>query len=273
MTTNNNFNVRVNNELITQFKAIAKKSNIKQVDLINEILTEYYNKRVFENDFLKFPNAFYFNVHDLLKYKKVKAITEPPENNIFNYFVCSGMPINCDIWSIKNNSYCYNDNLKQHKGILFNIFKINNKLAPCYLYFNYNNNELAINLYSVKEFKLLNVPNKEHLINEYTDLIATNNLMKNEFNINMDIMPEPEKTNINNYIDNWQTNKYYILKPFFIDKILNNTIQDLKANDKEILIHGSNKFTINDLEQFFNNNYEFHILEIEFIKYCKETIY
>ncbi len=272
---NENFNIKIDTELKKQFKDIANKSNKKQVTLINEILTDYFKTRQLNKDFLTFPKAFYFNVNELLINKEIQAKPEPPRTNIFNYFSCSGMPINCDNWSVKNNSYCFKNCLNYHKGFIFNVFKVNNNLLPCYLYFNYLNNQLAIKLYTVNEFKLINTPNRTELLKEYKEFKETFNILENEFNINLDLIPEPKETNINNYIDNWNIFNYYIFKPFFIDKVLNNTIQELKANKQDLFIYGSSRVFINELEQFFkyDNDSIYKLLELEFIKYCKETIY
>ena len=158
------FNIRVNKELKEQFNEIVKLSNIKNVDLINEILQEYYNKRVLTNDFLYFDKPFYFNVMDLFKNKQVKAINTPPEMNQFNYYIVNGMPINFNSWNKNYNSYCFNS-LNHHKGIILNQFNINGIIFICFLEFEYINGNLNIKLYTLKELYLISNSSNKEIIN------------------------------------------------------------------------------------------------------------
>ena len=268
------FNIRVNKELKEQFNEIVKLSNIKNVDLINEILQEYYNKRVFTNDFLYFDKPFYFNIMDLFENKQAKAIKTPPETNQFNYYIVNGMPINFNAWNKNYNSYCFNNDINHHKGIILNQFGIDGIIFICFLVFEYINGNLNIKLYTLKELYLMINPSNKEIINqleqEYNELINGYNKLDIQFITDV-IEPETKKP-----IENISNTNYNLFKPFYIEVLSNNLINELKANNQEILTIMGEPIPLNIIERIFKENNKLdtveNILKNTLIDYCKGII-
>lgn len=269
------FNIRVNKELKEQFNEIVKLSNIKNVDLINEILQEYYNKRVFTNDFLYFDKPFYFNIMDLFENKQAKAINTPPETNQFNYYIVNGMPINFNAWNKNYNSYCFNNDINHHKGIILNQFGINGIIFICFLVFEYINGNLNIKLYTLKELYLMINPSNKEIINqleqEYNELINGYNKLDMQFITDV-IEPGTKKP-----IENISNMSYNLFKPFYIDVLSNNLINELKANNQETININGVPIDLNTIERIFKENNKLNIddkvLKYTLFNYCKETIF
>lgn len=268
------FNIRVNKELKEQFNEIVKLSNIKNVDLINEILQEYYNKRVFTNDFLYFDKPFYFNIMDLFENKQAKAINTPPETNQFNYYIVNGMPINFNAWNKNYNSYCFNNDINHHKGIILNQFGIDGIIFICFLVFEYINGNLNIKLYTLKELYLMINPSNKEIINQleqdYNELINCYN------KVDMQVITDVIEPGTKNPIENISNMSYNLFKPFYIDVLSNNLINELKANNQEILTIMGEPIDLNTIERIFKENNKLNtvenILKYKLVNYCKEII-
>ena len=269
------FNIRVNKELKEQFNEIVKLSNIKNVDLINEILQEYYNKRVFTNDFLYFDKPFYFNIMDLFKNKQAKAINTPPETNQFNYYIVNGMPINFNAWNKNYNSYCFNNDINHHKGIILNQFTIDGIIFICFLAFEYINGNLNIKLYTLKELYLMINPSNKEIINQ---LEQEYNEMINYYNkFDMQFITDVIEPGTKNPIENISNMNYNLFKPFYIDVLINNLINELKANNQETINIMGVPIDLNTIERIFKENNKLNIedkvLKYTLFNYCKEKIF
>lgn len=268
------FNIRVNKELKEQFNEIVKLSNIKNVDLINEILQEYYNKRVLTNDFLYFDKPFYFNIMDLFENKQAKAINTPPETNQFNYYIVNGMPINLNAWNKNYNSYCFNNDITHHKGIILNQFTIDGIIFICFLAFEYINGNLNIKLYTLKELYLMINPSNKEIINQ---LEQKYNEKINFYNkLDMQFITDVIEPGTKNPIENISNMNYNLFKPFYIDVLINNLINELKANNQETINIEGFLIDLNTIERIFKENNKLNIdymgLKYKLVKYCKAII-
>lgn len=235
--TNVNFNIKVNKDLKEQFNIIARNSNIKKVDLINNILKDYINKRVLNNTFLKLDKPFYFNVLELLEQKETKAIQTKPETKQFNYYIIDAIPINFNIWNNNFNSYCFNNNIKHHKGIIFNCFVVNNDLYKCFLVFELIDNDLLIKCYNKNELDLIINPENKGIIKEISQEFYNYNAYETLNNFNqIGINP----------IDNINNLNYNVFKPLYV-KILMDNLNINDYNNKDLINIKNNMFENNNI--------------------------
>lgn len=235
--TNVNFNIKVNKDLKEQFNIIARNSNIKKVDLINNILKDYINKRVLNNTFLKLDKPFYFNVLELLEQKETKAIQTKPETKQFNYYIIDAIPINFNAWNNNLNSYCFNNNIKHHKGIIFNCFVVNNDLYKCFLVFELIDNDLLIKCYNKNELDLIINPENKHIIKEISQEFYNYNAYETLNNFNqIGINP----------IDNINNLNYNVFKPLYV-KILMDNLNINDYNNKDLINIKNNMFENNNI--------------------------
>lgn len=220
-----NFSVKIDKDLKEQFYFIAKNSNIKNKDLINNIFLDYFKKRALERDFLKLDNPYYFNVVELLEQKETKAISKAPETNQFNYYIIDAIPINFNAWNKNYNSYCFNNEFNHHKGIIFNCFIVNNDLYKCFLVFELIDNDLLIKCYNKNELELIINPENKGIIKEISQEFYNYNAYEtlNSFN-QIDINP----------IDNINNLNYNVFKPLYV-KILMDKLNINDYNNKDLI--------------------------------------
>lgn len=268
---NEPFNIKVNTKLKEQFNIIANNSKIKKVDLINEILREYFNKRVLTNDFLLFQKPYYFNIKELLKKHETKAKYKKPKANLFNYYIGYQIPINFNSWNNEYKTFCYNE-LNHHKGIIKQAFNINQDILLMFLIFEYQENELNIKAYNLNELKLIANPgtNQDIIINE----LIKDTKKEIEFNktIGNTYINKLNKTlKLNAPIDNIANSNYEIYKPYYIYLLENKLINEIKANNKDIVSLNNMRYSLKDIEQALKPNIDFdYLLKENLYNYLKQ---
>lgn len=265
-----NFSVKIDKDLKEQFYFIAKNSNIKNKDLINNIFSEYFKKRTLTSDFLKLDNPYYFNVVELLEQKETKAISKAPETNQFNYYIINAIPINFNTWNKNYNSYCFNNEFNHHKGIIFNCFVVNDKLYNAFIIFELKDKDLIIKLYDYNELNLLINNDTKEIINE----LKNNYKVYYEYsinNLNLNFINNVAGIKINKPIDNISNSNYNIFKPYYLVIAFNHIANELK--EKEYINICGLRFYLEDLEGILNNRYYNDIFKNDFYNYCKEYIF
>lgn len=265
-----NFSVKIDKDLKEQFYFIAKNSNIKNKDLINNIFSEYFKKRTLTSDFLKLDNPYYFNVVELLEQKETKAISKAPETNQFNYYIINAIPINFNTWNKNYNSYCFNNEFNHHKGIIFNCFVVNDKLYNAFIIFELKDKDLIIKLYDYNELNLLINNDTKEIINELKDnyKFYYNGWINN---LNLNFINNAAGIKINKPIDNISNSNYNIFKPYYLVIAFNHIANELK--EKEYINILGIRFYLEDLEGVLNNKDYDNILKNDFYNYCKEYIF
>ena len=140
-------------EKIKEYSSISKKTEAK---IINEALTDYFKEKILTNEYIELDKPYYINSLDLFKDGKALATVEKPDSN-FNYqMVINKIVNNLDSWNKEYNTYCYENSIYSHKGILLNVFYFIDvgKIEPVYLLFNYTTNKLDFNADLLKSEEL-----------------------------------------------------------------------------------------------------------------------
>ena len=98
-------------------------TNIDKTQFFNKILTNYFEGKVLNNNFIKLDEYFYFNIEELKENGIVKASSELPINDLDKCLIVKKIPNNLDTFNKENETYCYGKQT-QHKGIytLYNVY-------------------------------------------------------------------------------------------------------------------------------------------------------
>lgn len=135
--------VRLKEEKIGKYKKVYKDSGVGRFkpDLVNKlsyystlidkdrlkIVTELIEKelegKVVTNDFIVPDKPFYFNFEELLENNTVIATTEKPSSDLYKQLIVKKIPNNLDTFKEGNNTYCYDNNSKLHRGIIHFSYK------------------------------------------------------------------------------------------------------------------------------------------------------
>ena len=154
---------RIDKGLVNKAKEYKELTGTSTVELVEDLLTDFFKDKILTNDFIDLEEPFYFDFMELLNKKIVKASSEVPISNLETCFVVSRVPNNLDIWNAEEKTYC-SDNPSIHKGIyiyyniLFdseNYFKIN-KIFEKTLILKYDSskNDLEISLVNYEDLYL-----------------------------------------------------------------------------------------------------------------------
>lgn len=93
-----------------------KGHKISKIELIRNYFTDLLADKVLTNDYIDLGTSYYYNLEDLRSNSEIMASTEfisEPEKQV----KIEKIPNNLDSWSIEENTYCYNNNPEEHKGI------------------------------------------------------------------------------------------------------------------------------------------------------------
>ena len=154
---------RINKGLVDKAKEYKELTGTSTVELVEDLLTDFFKDKVLTNDFIELEKSFYFDFKELVHKKIVKASSEVPISNLETCFVVNKVPNNLDIWNAEEETYC-SGNPSIHKGIyiyyniLFNsedYFKIS-KIFEKTLILKYDSskNELEISLVNYNDLYL-----------------------------------------------------------------------------------------------------------------------
>lgn len=113
----------IEKSLIDKTKQYKKLTGISTVELIEDLLTGFFNKTILDNNFIKLEEPYYFI--DRNEYKGLKQIiTASLENPIETIekkpdyiYMVNEVPNNLDSFSKEHNTFCFNNNPDRHKGI------------------------------------------------------------------------------------------------------------------------------------------------------------
>lgn len=155
------FYTRIKKKDKRKLEKLEKQTGETLSVIFNEKVHDYFKNKLLNCDYLNPKKYYYFSKKELLKYKRIKA-TEI--KNIVNMaddkdtVIVTAIPNNFDEFNNEYNSYCYENNLYLHKGIIidseiydeFKIFIITTKIGE-----------------KSAEINLLNYPDDMHLIDEF----------------------------------------------------------------------------------------------------------
>lgn len=152
-----------------------KGSKISKIELIRNYFTELLADKVLTNDYITLSSSYYYNLEDLRSNSEVIASTEvfsEPEHQV----KIEQMPNNLDSWSIEKDTYCYNGNPKEHKGINITVLYYPSKedlLEVNYIVYKLTESELKVGLVKPEFLAiLLDKPEEQELLKELKSIEA-----------------------------------------------------------------------------------------------------
>ena len=152
-----------------------KGNKISKIELIRNYFTELLADKVLTNDFISLGSSYYYNLEDLRSNSEVIASTEvfsEPEHQV----KIEQIPNNLDSWSIEENTYCYNGNPKEHKGINITVLYYpaeEDLLEVNYIVYKLTESELKVGLVKPEFLAiLLDKPEEHELLKELKSIEA-----------------------------------------------------------------------------------------------------
>lgn len=145
-----------------------KGHKISKIELIRNYFTDLLANKVLTNDYIDLGTSYYYNIEDLRSNSEIIATTEfisEPEKQV----KIDKIPNNLDSWSIEGNTYCYNNNPEEHKGINITVLYYSSKelLEVNYIVYKLTGTELKVGLVKPDFLGiLLDKPEEEDLLKE-----------------------------------------------------------------------------------------------------------
>jgi len=169
-----------------------KGSKISKIELIRNFFTELLADKVLTNDYIDLGTSYYYNLEDLRTNSEIIASTEfisEPEHQV----KIEKIPNNLDSWSIEKNTYCYNNNPEEHKGINITVLYYPSEedlLEVNYIVYKLTGTELKVGLVKPEFIGiLLDKPEEHELLKELKSIEAEikkdieNGLPKNQITV------------------------------------------------------------------------------------------
>ena len=280
-THTENIQIPITPDLKKKIKSYCKLSKTSQNKFIESLINNFFKNKILSNDFIKLDKPFYFNLNELIYNKCVSCSTETPPNEFENYYTIDKIPNNLDKYDPEYKTFCYNNNVSKHKGIIINCFEINNKLNYYYLIFElrgcpfeyklkislikpneliYNNFDLSEDMNILKELKEQECDIKER-INKENELNKELTNEAKEFNCFKDIATnENIKIECKNNKESSQLlfKNFFILRPYYLEYFLKTIIYLMRVNP-EIKNYIERTYNINiDLIQEFKTTWQYN---------------
>lgn len=207
---------KIEKGLVDKTKQYKELTGIGTVELIENLLTDFFKDSLLTNDFITLEEPFYFNHVELLKKGVIEASVELPIHDLESCYIVKKVPNNLDNWNNENKSYSSGRNSSIHKGIYIdynlicgvadsyeatnvyeNVKAISEEffvITYCYLFkLNTEVNELEISLVPFNNL-FLYIPADSGIITkleEEKDYFYNNILFEasvDKFNINFDLL-------------------------------------------------------------------------------------
>lgn len=152
-----------------------KSKKISKIGLIRNYFTELLANKVLTNDYMDLDNAYYYNLEDLRTNSEIIASTEfisEPEKQV----KIEKIPNNLDSWSIEEETYCYNNNPEEHKGVNITVLYYpskDNLLEVNYIVYNLTGSGLKVGLVKSNYLGIfLDKPEEQELLKELKSIEA-----------------------------------------------------------------------------------------------------
>ena len=116
-------------ELVNSTKG-KRNYKLTKVEFFNDLVANFFNGKVLNNDYIRLDKPFYFNYMDLLKNSSVECSLTKPTTDLNSTCIIKNVPNNLDKIIRKKNldtttryvTYGFENNLNKHKGIVFSSF-------------------------------------------------------------------------------------------------------------------------------------------------------
>ena len=241
-------------KLLSDYVQMLKDNNIKndkgyiitRGEIIHHALKNVFQNKILINDYITLDKPFYFNMNDLINNKSVEASQDIPIKDLENTYIINKIPNNLDSFNKDYETYCFNNQLNSHRGILFNYkhkfslefkneFTFTDNMECLILIFDYKlksdyiiKSKTTLNIAVIDYNSLdLYLPKDGNIINNYNYELEYLNYILTDSDINIS-----KRHNIFNSNDK-------ILKPFYKTK------NNLKSIEKDNINYDFTKAVFN----------------------------
>lgn len=153
----------IEENLVKKTKLYKELTGTSTVELVEKLLTEFFNEIKLNNEYIYIDEIYYFNFEKLLIDKEVKATKNKLSEDLKKTYIIKKIPNNLDEFDKLHTTFCYNGNPKKHLGIYsYNEFISQSEfkdteLFQCYILFYYDEKteELILKLIELSDIALI----------------------------------------------------------------------------------------------------------------------
>lgn len=251
----------INRNLVEKTRCYKKLTGISTVELVEKLLSDFFNKIKLTNDYIYIDEIYYFNFKKLIENREVKASKNKLSDNLKETFIVKKIPNNLDEFDKTHNTFCYNGIPEKHLGIYsYNLFISKStfkdtELLQKYILFDYNEKtkELILKLVDLTDITLLIDLNKIKSI--LNDLNEVNEIYIEELK-RIKKMPDKYKLayDYNRPLFEFDNPLLYISSSTVIESYINakQLAKTIHRTDLELYDELKGKYNSNDLVIFRN---------------------
>ena len=153
----------IDGNLVEKTRYFKKLTGISTVELVEMLLSDFFNEIRLTNDYIYIDEIYYFNFKKLIENREVKASKNKIYTDLKESFIVKKIPNNLDEFDKPHNTFCYNGIPEKHLGIYsYNLFISKStfkdtELLQKYILFDYNEKteELILKLVDLTDITLI----------------------------------------------------------------------------------------------------------------------
>lgn len=267
----NDSKIRINKELHEKLNSYLKLINkeregnkIKQPDVVNKLLDDFFEGKVLTNTFIELDQPFYFNMNTLTKQKYVEATEIQPIKDLSNVAILHKIPVNLDEFNKEHGTYCFNGNPELHRGI-YTLHTciidetIISRVENTFLVFQYDIKKNSLEISSVDAKDLDLYIDDHEVLNSLFDEIK-----EFESKVNLD-----DVANVDAIFESMEVMEMFSFRKRLLKSVIKTEIESyLEENPDSSL----NMYNLNliDLEKYFTSMNQEYIELKEYKKFIQE---
>ena len=267
----NDSKIRINKELHKKLNSYLKLINkeregnkIKQPDVVNKLLDDFFEGKVLTNTFIELDQPFYFNMNTLTKQKYVEATEIQPIKDLSNVAILHKIPVNLDEFNKEHGTYCFNGNPELHRGI-YTLHTciidetIISRVENTFLVFQYDIKKNSLEISSVDAKDLDLYIDDPEVLNSLFDEIK-----EFESKVNLD-----DVANVDAIFESMEVMEMFSFRKRLLKSVIKTEIESYLEENPDSSLNMDNLNLI-DLEKYFTSMNQEYIELKEYKKFIQE---
>lgn len=267
----NDSKIRINKELHEKLNSYLKLINkeregnkIKQPDVVNKLLDDFFEGKVLTNTFIELDQPFYFNMNTLTKQKYVEATEIQPIKDLSNVAILHKIPVNLDEFNKEHGTYCFNGNPELHRGI-YTLHTciidetIISRVENTFLVFQYDIKKNSLEISSVDAKDLDLYIDDHEVLNSLFDEIK-----EFESKVNLD-----DVANVDAIFESMEVMEMFSFRKRLLKSVIKTEIESYLEENPDSSLNMDNLNLI-DLEKYFTSMNQEYIELKEYKKFIQE---
>lgn len=267
----NDSKIRINKELHEKLNSYLKLINkeregnkIKQPDVVNKLLDDFFEGKVLTNTFIELDQPFYFNMNTLTKQKYVEATEIQPIKDLSNVAILHKIPVNLDEFNKEHGTYCFNGNPELHRGI-YTLHTciidetIISRVENTFLVFQYDIKKNSLEISSVDAKDLDLYIDDPEVLNSLFDEIK-----EFESKVNLD-----DVANVDAIFESMEVMEMFSFRKRLLKSVIKTEIESYLEENPDSSLNMDNLNLI-DLEKYFTSMNQEYIELKEYKKFIQE---